>query len=74
MKVWLTNLPDPITMEFTRERASSPATTRSRCWCCLRVCATRLRASATDTPHSEVSHIENPFDARHELTNRRTGC
>ncbi|MBP8918348.1 MAG: AAA family ATPase [Micropruina sp.] len=68
VKVWLTNLPDPITMEFTRGASEFTGNDAPQVLV-LAYGATRLRASATDTPHSEVSHIENLFDARHELTN-----
>lgn len=66
--VWLTNLPDPISMEFTRGANEFTGGDAPQVLV-LAFGATRLRASAADTPQSQVSHIENLFDSRHELTN-----
>ncbi len=66
VRVWLTNLPDPIVMEFTRGAAEFSGNEAPQVLV-LAYGPTRLRATHAAPSLSEVSHIENLFDARHEL-------
>ncbi len=72
VRVWLTNLPEPVTLEFTKGADEFGGTAEPQVMV-LAYGATRLRAGTDGNAiRSDVSHIENLFDARHELTNPTT--
>lgn len=69
VRVWLSNLPEPVSLEFARGASDFTGTAVPQVLL-LAYGATRLRAgTGPQVPRSDVSHVENLFDARHELTN-----
>ncbi len=69
VRIWFTNLADPVVLEFAKGASDFTGTAVPKVLV-LAFGATRLRAAdeATSSP-SDVSHVDNLFDARHELTN-----
>lgn len=69
VRVWLSNLPEPVTLEFARGASEFTGTAVPQVLL-LAYGATRLRGgTGPQAVRSDVSHAENLFDARHELTN-----
>ncbi|MGJ6980951.1 AAA family ATPase [Aestuariimicrobium soli] len=71
VKVWLTGLPDPVTLTFDRDSDEFGGTSEPQA-VVLGYGAMRLRGSSAPVRQSGVSNVANLFDPRHDLVDPAT--